>query len=329
MVVSAVLVCGYGVLALQVFVTHFIWLPLVFPLLVVPLVVIGVGLVSKFRQARGRHTRLRQLLAADSHGGALERLARGLEGRRPGRVVRAVCLCSDIASYTTMTEACSADVARDMLNRYLACFLPHVESRGGDVTDIVGDSVMSLWVIGADEGHACRDALAAARALDDCMNRDCPDGALPTRFGLHLGEVFFGEVGVGDRTEIRLVGDVVNTASRIQDACKPLGLTLLASDAVMRAAGEATVCEVGRFLLKGKRDALTLMTFDAAACDEAVRKRFAEALACFARGDRVAARAGFHAVLALTPDNGPARFYAGLCAAPSLPEGGVIELDKS
>lgn len=329
MVVSAALLFGYGVLALQVFVTHFIWLPLVFPMLVVPLVVIGLGMVFKFRQARGRHTRLRQLLATDRHGGALERLARGLEGRRPGRVVPAVCLCSDIASYTTMTEACSADAARDMLNRYLACFLPHVESRGGDVTDIVGDSVMSLWVIGADAGDACRRALAAARALDACMNRERPDGALPTRFGVHLGEVFFGEVGVGDRTEIRLVGDVVNTASRIQDACKPLGLTLLASDAVTRQAGEKAVCGVGRFLLKGKHDSVVLMTFDSAACGDTVREQFTHALSCFSRGDRAAAQAGFAAVLALAPDNGPARFYAGLCAAPSLPDGGVIELDKA
>ena len=328
MFITIALLAGYGVLALQVFVTHFVWLPVIFPLLVVPMVVAGIGMVLKFRQARGRHRRLHRLLAADRHGGALTRLVDGLEGQRPGRVVSAVCLCSDIAAYTTLTEARSADAARNMLNRYLACFVPHIESRGGDVTDIVGDSIMSLWVIGADAGDACRRALAAARALDDCMNRQRPAGALPTRFGLHLGDVYFGEVGVGDRTEIRPVGDVVNTASRIQDACKPLGLTLLASQEVARAAGDQVVCEVGRFLLKGKRDAITLVTIDPSACGEPVHSRFAEALSCFVRGDRAGAQAGFHAVLSRAPDNGPARFYAGLCAAPELPKAGVIELEK-
>ncbi len=316
----------YVLLAVNLFDRIHLWLPVMFPLLIVPLVVTAAGLTFKFHQARGRHRQLDRMLATDRHGGRLAHFADDLVSSHPGRVVRAVCLCSDIVSYTTMTEQATPADARDTLNRYLKCFLPHIESRGGDVTDIVGDSIMSLWVIGRDPAGACQRALEAARALDACMNRDRPDGALPSRFGLHLGDVYFGEVGVGERTEIRPVGDVVNTASRIQDACKPLGLTLLASEEVTAAANVDPVCSVGRFLLKGKHSALTLMNLDAAACTPGMRDCFEAALRAFQCGDRAGAMSGFEAVLERMPDNGPARFYAGLCAAPRLPEDGVVTL---
>ena len=325
-VLSAVLVLAYGLFALRSFAVDFVWLPVVFPLLVAPLLVSALAVALKYRQARARHRRLQRLLGIDRDAGPLARLAGGLEARRDGRVVRAVCLCSDIAAYTTLAEGCSPERARDMLNRYLEHFLPIVEAHGGDATDIVGDSIMSLWVVGADTVDACVRALSAARALDACMNGGAREGALPTRFGLHLGEVFFGEVGAGERTEIRPIGDVVNTASRIQNACKPLGLTLLASEAVMAHVADVPACQVGRFRLKGKRDALALLALDPKICQDDVRSRFATALQRFSGGDAAGAQAAFDDILARAPDHGPARFYAGLCAAPHLPEDGLVVL---
>jgi adenylate cyclase len=322
------LLLGVGVL--QAFAHAHVWLPLVFPLLVCPVLVGGVGMAIKYRLARGRHRRLQQLIGLDARRGPMARLSSALETHADGHVVRAVCLSSDIKAYTALAEQLSPAQARDALNGYLSLFLPLVESYGGDVTDLVGDSIMCLWVVGKDEGDACRRALAAAAALDEQMNRRRPAGALPTRFGLHVGEVFFGEVGVGDRVEIRPVGDVVNTASRIQTACKSLGVSLLVSEAVARHGDPARVHLLGRFQFKGKQEPIAIAALDSEACPEAARAQFDEGLGLFDRDEVDAAGQVFAHVLAQFELHGPARFYTKVCASPGMHgPGGVVVLARA
>ncbi len=325
---TLVLMVMFGAAAVAAFSSAFVWVPVVFPLIVSPLLVVGFGMAIKYRRARGRHRRLQQMLESDGGQGTFARLAGALESRRDGGVVRAVCLSSDIAAYTALAEGMSPDEARDMQNRYLSHFLPLVESHGGDVTDLVGDSIMCLWVVGKDEAGACRRAMAAAMALDERMNHARPEGTLPTRFGLHVGDVFFGELGVGDRVEIRPVGDVVNTASRIQSACKPLGVSVLASEAVMRHLDPDEVCHLGRFQFKGKQDALPLATLGSAGCPSDAVDEFERALTRFAADDIPGALAAFSAVLARFDSHGPAHFYAKVCQTPSMYSDGVVVLAR-
>ena len=89
---------------------------------------------------------------------------------------------------------------------------------------------------------------------------------------------------------------------------------------------DVPACQVGRFRLKGKRDALALLALDPKICQDDVRSRCATALQRFSGGDAAGAQAAFDDILARAPDHGPARFYAGLCAAPHLPEDGLVVL---
>jgi len=322
-------VAAYGVAAVGVFTVLYVWPPLIFPMVVVPIVVAGIGMALKYRFARGRKRRLHQLIGTDQDESAMARLGRMLDERPEGRVVRAVCLSSDIAAYTSRAEGISPDEARDMLNRYLAEFLPVVESHGGDVTDLVGDSLMSLWIVGDDEAEACRRAVDAALKLNRKMNRLGGEGSLPTRFGLHLGEVFFGELGVGERLEIRPVGDVVNTASRIQSACKPLGVTMLASQLVSRHLDGTQVCEVGAFRFKGKSEPLPLSLLDLEGMSGELKARFERAVSLFLGARVDEAQAAFSDISEQWPAYAPAHFFQRVCLVPSLRDGTTIVLTRA
>jgi adenylate cyclase len=161
------------------------------------------------------------------------------------------------------------------------------------------------------------------------MNRACAEGALPTRFGLHLGDVFFGELGVGDRVEIRPVGDVVNTASRIQSACKMLGVTLLASEAVMRYADAADTITLGRFQFKGKQDPVALAAVPGEHCPLSCKAPFERGIIHFSLDDMAAAQAVFDDVISRSGDHGPALFYARVCRTPSMHQDGVVVLTRA
>jgi adenylate cyclase len=78
--------------------------------------------------------------------------------------------------------------------------------------------------------------------------------------GVHVGEVFCGVVGDARRLEFTVMGDPVNVAARLQEATKEHGIPILASDAIVRAAGEEGLWrEVARAPLRGRRGVLGLM----------------------------------------------------------------------
>jgi adenylate cyclase len=78
-----------------------------------------------------------------------------LRGHDGGRSVHGVCLCSDIEAYTSLSENLSPAATTETLNRYFARLLPVVEAHGGHVMDIVGDSIMCLWLADDDSAGRC------------------------------------------------------------------------------------------------------------------------------------------------------------------------------
>ena len=74
---------------------------------------------------------------------------------------------------------------------------------------------------------------------------------LEHRIGLHAGPALVGNVGGSDRLEFTVIGDVVNVATRIEEACKTTGDGVLMSDAVLKGAPDTPVVSRGRPELRG------------------------------------------------------------------------------
>jgi adenylate cyclase len=306
------LALAYALAAHFAFARAYLWLPLVMPLGFVPATACALGLASHYRDTQRRRARLEQAADLGLSPRAMEQLATMLGTARGGQTVSAVCLCSDIVGYTSLSETLSPEATRNVLNAYFARFVPVVEGHGGYVADTVGDSVMSLWVADTAPEVAFRQACEAALELDLAMNRGTQPGALHTRFGLHCGRIYLGGVGADGHQEFRAVGDIVNTTSRIQGANKYLRTRVLASAAVAAHLEAGMKRPLGHFIVAGKAQPLELLELTREPPPAAALGSFALGVEAFRAGQFAAAAEHFAAARELG-DPGPADFYLEQC----------------
>jgi adenylate cyclase len=137
-----------------------------------------------------------------------------------------------------------------------------VTDLGGEVHRYVGDALIATWRVGAPDENArsiqcliaCQDAMAAVRP--DVLHRY---GVAPDfRAGLHLGPLVAGEIG-GFKREITYFGDAMNTAARIEQACRDTGRPLLVSKPLIDRAAlppDVVANSIGAQLLRGKAERL-------------------------------------------------------------------------
>ena len=136
---------------------------------------------------------------------------------------------------------------------------------------LIGDGVLAIFA--DDRMRACAaavDAPAAARRSIADLNERRAAADLPATemyLGLHVGEVFFGNIGSRDRLDFTVVGPAV-TASRIAAMCRSVDQPVLASAAFAPALGRSSrLVSVGRYALRGVGRAQELFTIDPEAED--------------------------------------------------------------
>ena len=193
------------------------------------------------------------------------RIARGVAER-----IGAVLWYSDLAGFTRITETAAPGEIIPFLNDYADAVIASVHEAGGDVLKLIGDGTLAIFK-DDDPGAACRCALRAEslmRTRIGALNRERAGRALPvteTYLGLHIGEVFYGNVGSRDRLDFTVVGPAVNEASRIVGLCRSVDRTVLVSSAFTAAAGaeeRARLVSIGRYALKGVARPQELFTLD-------------------------------------------------------------------
>lgn len=299
---------AYGVAASSAFTHLNLWWPWAVPLFVLWPATGLCGLGLRVREVERQRQRLTLALSRYGPREEVARLARAL--RDGDDRVYVACLSSDIEGYTRRIEGLTPADARRWLNAYFERVFPIVRQHGGHVVDHAGDSMLCIWLSVHDHAQACQHAVAAARALSTALNDTPADPAAacaPTRLGLHFGAVSLGEVGDAAHAEQRVVGDIVNTASRIQSANKALGTRVLVSDVVAGYLPAGECRALGYFLLAGKQAPVGLAE-PLGTTGTRLRERHAQALAAWEAGEWTEARYALDKLLAEWPQDGPARF---------------------
>jgi adenylate cyclase len=227
------------------------------------------------------------------------------------------------------------------MNRYYETLFRPVKEHGGVVSNLAGDSMLAIWVSATPDAalrdKACLAAIEIHKEVSRLYDPSDPQ-QLKTRIGLHYGDVFLGNIGAMDRYQHSVMGDIVNTASRIEGLNKHLGTRVLVSaEVVDRLAGFLTR-ELGSFRLKGKTQPIAIHEL-IGRLSEANGKQtkaigfFAEGLLAFREKSWDAAIGQFRRSLDILEDDEPSRFYIGLCEShkanpPEEPWDSVVHMDK-
>lgn len=173
--------------------------------------------------------------------------------------IRAVLWLADLRGFTRLSDTLERDVLIRLLDGYFECVAGAVHGHGGEVLKFIGDGLLAIFPIVEDAGAAARAALAAAHdaeaAFDRLNHTRRAAGEAPLRFGLamHIGDVFYGNIGAPDRLDFTVIGPAVNLVARIEALNKPLGRTMLASAEFAAAAAEPLV-PLGSQALRGVRE---------------------------------------------------------------------------
>jgi adenylate cyclase len=193
------------------------------------------------------------------------RITRGVAER-----IHAVLWFSDLKSFTTIADGAAPDQIIPLLNDYAEAVIAAVQAEGGDVMKLIGDGVLAMFKA-EDSSQAVSSALRAGRAMRQNLGRVDTERAaqgLPTttvNLGLHIGEVFYGNIGSDTRLDFTVVGPAVNEVSRIVALCRSVDRPILLSSdliAAMSPQERAKFVSVGRYALRGVGRAQELYTLD-------------------------------------------------------------------
>ena len=299
------------------------WYPIVIPLFAQsPLAFAGAVLWS-YAETNKERQQIRKALAYYVPDEVVDQLAKNMvDIKNSGSMVYGACLFADVAGYTTLSEKLSPRELSDLMHKYFEATFEPVKNHGGIVVNLKGDSFLAIWKAARmDDGlrrQACLAALDVAKAVHH-FNQSLDNLNLPTRVGVHSGQIFLGNIGAGDHYEYGPTGDTVNTASRMDGLNKYLGTEVLGSEEIVTGIDGLLKREVGKFMLKGKAEPMVVHELLGGLEDANDKQKksceiFAAALAAFRRRSWAEAEEKFKQLFQLSATDGPARFYLNLCA---------------
>lgn len=219
--------------------------------------------IKSIALARTIRTLMETYLGRDAGRRVLDgRIMRGVADR-----IDAVLWFSDLRGFTRISDTTPEQVI-PLLNDYADVIVSAIHEHDGDVLKLMGDGILAIFPA-ADRNEACNAALKAAAAARHgvaALSARRLAANLPATdlyLGLHVGEVFYGNIGSKERLDFTVIGPAVNEVSRIAAMCRSVDQPLLVSDAFAAVGDNRNrLVSVGRYALRGVGRAQELFTLD-------------------------------------------------------------------
>jgi adenylate cyclase len=159
-------------------------------------------------------------------------------------------LFSDIRNFTAMSEEMAPQQVVAFLNAYFSEMVEAVFEQGGVLDKFLGDGMMAVFgSLGDQPDHApraVRTALRMKALLGKINGERAVEGKPPIAIGvgIHTAEVIVGNIGSTRRLEYTVIGDGVNTSSRVQALNKEFGTTILITETTFDAVSGEFECRL-------------------------------------------------------------------------------------
>jgi adenylate cyclase len=312
----------YVGIAYVAFAYYALWISLIIPLLIqLPLAIVGT-VFWRYRETNRERQNIHHALQYYVPGPVAEQLSKSIENvATTSELVEGICLSTDAEHYTALAESLDLHDLRAFMNEYFKTVFEPVRKRHGIVSDVVGDAVLAIWAAPAlsqeMKQQVCEAALDIIQSVAQ-FNVAHPDTPLPTRIGLHGGPMLLGNVGSMDHYEYRAIGDIVNTATRIEGVNKQLGTRILGSRQVLENVDGFLTRDLGRFQLVGK--SRPIIIYELIGRETEVDSRHHDAVHAFGEGLKAfhnrqweKAIASFQSYLIVYGHDGPCSYYLEAC----------------
>ncbi len=172
--------------------------------------------------------------------------------------IEATIVFIDICSFTLITETEKPDTVVGLLNNYFDVIVKEIITQKGHVDKFIGDAVMALF---RGEFHLDR-AIEACLAIRIAIQQLPPErmvlNFLPeVSIGINSGDMISGNIGSANlrRLDYTVIGDVVNTAQRLQGKAQP-GQILISAQSYHKIKESFNATPVGELDLKNKKEPL-------------------------------------------------------------------------
>lgn len=200
---------------------------------------------------------------------AATRVIDGQVARGQAERIDAVIWLSDLKGYTAILDTALPEQIIPLLNDYSSVVISALHRNGGNVLKLIGDGVLAIFK-GPDLAAAASRALKTERELRrdlEYLNQRRNARKEPCTgvyVGLHLGTVFYGNIGSRNRLDFTVVGPAVNEVSRICTICKATNRDALISADFVNACepgkGRDKLVPLGEFSLRGVSEPMELFT---------------------------------------------------------------------
>jgi adenylate cyclase len=201
----------------------------------------------------------------------VEELAKNPEKLKLGGEMRDMTLLfCDVRGFTTVSEQFTAEGLTQLINRFLTPMTDIIVEREGTIDKYMGDCIMAFWNALLDDPehahNACDSALTMMERLNP-LNEELRLWAeeegrkhvpLNVGIGLNSGIACVGNMGSEQRFDYSVLGDTVNTASRLEGQSKTYGVHIVIGEETANGARDYAILELDLIQVKGKTEAVRI-----------------------------------------------------------------------
>lgn len=230
-----------------------------------------------------------------------------LTTKEDGRILPVSVLFFDIRNFTGLSEKIGAVQSVTLLNDIFSHCDDIIRKESGFINKFTGDGFMAVF--GAPEISKDHEKQAVRAALTILQTVEIPCG-----MGIASGDAVAGTIGSEKRKEYTVIGDTVNTASRIESLCKLFGSALLISGTTMEKAHDeiAQSRYLGLIRLKGKKEPVSI--YDLSSKSACYETAFTDAVSTYYHSDFSAAEEKLISLQKTYPDDKAIMWFLSRCS---------------